>query len=63
MVQQADTWSKLIHAGVYTRNEIRALLEQNPLEGLDEPLTPVNTQLMEQIMLNMKALKTQTPQS
>lgn len=46
---QADYWSKLILAGVYTRNEVRAMLELNSLDGLDEALTPVNTQTMEQI--------------
>jgi len=34
--------SKLATNGIITRNEARALLELNPLEGLDEPLTPVN---------------------
>ncbi len=29
--------------GIYTRNEARAELGLNPLEGLDDPLTPVNT--------------------
>ncbi|MFD0762990.1 phage portal protein [Lutibacter aestuarii] len=54
---QSEFWSKLIYAGVYTRNEVRGLLEMNQLDGLDEPLTPVNTQLMEQIELQLKLLK------
>lgn len=32
----------LVELGVYTRNEVRALENKNPLEGLDEPLTPLN---------------------
>ena len=48
-VAQADYWSKLIQAGVLTRNEVRALLDRNDLTGLDEPLTPVNVQTQEQI--------------
>ena len=63
MVQQADTWSKLIFAGVYTRNYVRSLLELNPLDGLDEPLTPVNTQIMEKIMLDIEKLEAEKPQS
>lgn len=38
----AEYLSKLSTNGIITRNEARALLELNPLEGLDEPLTPVN---------------------
>ena len=57
MVQQADYWSKLIYAGAITRNEVRAWLDINPLDGLDEPLTPVNTQLMEEIDLKLAQLK------
>lgn len=56
---QAEYFSKLIYAGVYTRNEVRDLLDKNKLDGLDEPLTPVNVQLMEQIELQLKLLKTQ----
>ncbi len=51
---QADYWSKLILAGVYTRNEVRSLLELNTIDGLSEPLTPVNTQTMEQIDANLQ---------
>ncbi len=28
--------------GILTRNEAREILERNPIDGLDEPLTPVN---------------------
>lgn len=54
---QAEYWSKLIFAGVYVRNEVRAMLDLNPLNGLDEPLTPVNVQLMEQIDAKLNQLK------
>ncbi|CAL2106352.1 Phage portal protein [Tenacibaculum sp. 190524A02b] len=46
---QSEFFSKMIYAGVYTRNEVRALFELNALEGLDSPLTPVNTNILEQI--------------
>lgn len=38
----AEYLSKLIQVGALTRNEARATLDQNPLAGLDEPLTPAN---------------------
>jgi HK97 family phage portal protein len=38
----AEFISKLTERGVMTRNEARAYLDLNPLDGLDEPLTPVN---------------------
>ena len=38
----AEYLSKLIQVGALTRNEARAALDQNPLAGLDEPLTPAN---------------------
>lgn len=59
-VAQADYWSKLIFAGVLTRNEVRALLERNGLTGLDEPLTPVNVQMLEQIEAKLNELKAKT---
>ena len=54
---QAEYFSKLIFSGVYTRNEVRQLLDLNGLDGLDEPLTPVNTQTMQQIDENLKNTK------
>lgn len=54
---QAEYFSKLIFSGVYTRNEVRQLLDLNGLPGLDEPLTPVNTQTMQQIDENLKNSK------
>lgn len=38
----AEYLSKLVERGVLTRNEAREQLDRNPLDGLDEPLTPVN---------------------
>lgn len=39
---QAEYLGRLTGAGIMVRNEARAVLELNPLEGLDEPLTPLN---------------------
>lgn len=39
----AEYLHKLVLDGVMTRNEARELLELNPLDGLDTPLTPANT--------------------
>lgn len=38
----AEFLTKLTTNGVMTRNEARAKLDLNPLDGLDEPLTPAN---------------------
>jgi HK97 family phage portal protein len=38
----AEYIAKLTERGVMTRNEGRGLIDLNPLEGLDAPLTPVN---------------------
>lgn len=38
----ADYISRLTERGVLTRNEGRELLDRNPIDGLDEPLTPAN---------------------
>lgn len=39
---RADFYSRAIAAGWLTRNEVRELEELNPIEGLDEPLVPLN---------------------
>lgn len=41
---KAAYYTSMVYAGIYTRNEIRELEDINPLEGLDEPLQPVNMQ-------------------
>lgn len=42
-------YNQMVFSGIYTRNEVRGFEEMNALTGLDEPLTPVNTQTKEQI--------------
>lgn len=42
MKDTADFLTKLSTAGIITRNEAREWLELNPIDGLDEPLTPMN---------------------
>lgn len=39
-------YTALVYAGVMTRNEVRALEDMNPLDGLDEILQPVNMQAL-----------------
>lgn len=39
-------YTSMVYAGIYTRNEVRALEDMNPIEGLDEPLQPVNMQAL-----------------
>lgn len=39
----AEYLHKLVLDGILTRNEARELLEFNPIDGLDVPLTPANT--------------------
>ena len=41
----AEFLTKLTTNGIMTRNEARAKLDMNPLDGLDDPLTPVNMQI------------------
>lgn len=42
MKTTSEVLSKYTERGIITRNEARAKLDMNPLDGLDEPLTPVN---------------------
>lgn len=49
-------YTSMVYSGIYTRNEIRALEDKNPIEGLDEPLQPVNMQALSQLNENMKNL-------
>lgn len=39
---RAEFYRTMIELGVYTRNEVRAMENRNPLPGLDDPLTPLN---------------------
>lgn len=41
-----DFYTAMVYSGNMTRNEVRALEDMNPLEGLDEPLQPVNMQAL-----------------
>jgi hypothetical protein len=36
----------MVYSGIITRNEARALEDMNPIEGLSEPLQPVNMQAL-----------------
>lgn len=47
---QAEFYTKMVYAGIYDRNEVRALEDLNPREGLDEILTPVNMELMSHLL-------------
>lgn len=51
-------YSAMIYNGSMTRNEVRALEDLDPIDGLDEPLTPVNMELLSfMIDKNKKELK------
>ena len=39
---RSEVYSKAIQFGWMTRNEVRALEDQNPIDGLDDPLVPLN---------------------
>lgn len=39
---RANFYRVMVELGIFTRNEVRSLENYNPLEGLDEPLTPKN---------------------
>lgn len=39
----SDFLTKLTAGGILTRNEARSRLEENPLDGLDEPLIPISS--------------------
>ena len=42
MRDMGEFMGRMVSVGVMTRNEARAKLDSNPIDGLDEPLTPVN---------------------
>lgn len=51
-------YSAMIYNGSMTRNEVRALEDLDPIDGLDEPLTPVNMELLGYVLdKNKKDLK------
>lgn len=47
-------YTQMAFGGIMTRNEIRRLEELNDLDGLNEPLTPVNTMIPAQIDKKLK---------
>lgn len=47
---QAEFYVKMVYAGIYSRNEVRELEDRNPIDGLDEVLTPVNMELMSHLL-------------
>ncbi|MDM1325906.1 phage portal protein [Myroides odoratimimus] len=51
---RAEYLTKMIYSGVITRNEARALEDLDPLNGLDQPLTPVNMEMMEFMLAKNK---------
>lgn len=52
---QAEFYTKMVYSGIMTRNEVRELEDLNPVEGLDEILTPVNMELMSHLIkMNQK---------
>lgn len=46
MDSKAKYYTAMVYAGINTRNEIRALEDMNPIDGLDEILQPVNMQAL-----------------
>lgn len=50
---KGEYYSKMVQSGIMTRNEVRALEEMNELDGLSDPLTPVNTHTPAQIEKNL----------
>jgi len=59
-VAQSDAWMKQVYSGILTPNEIRALMDLNPKEGLDQPLIPANLQTLEQVEAKLKLTESQT---
>lgn len=64
---QAEYISKMLNAKIYTPNEVRAMLDLNPIEGGDVPLMPLNTQTeaeynlkLEKMEQEIKKLKNET---
>jgi len=43
---RAEVYAKAIQFGWLTRNEVRALEDTNPLDGLDDPLIPMNLKVV-----------------
>jgi len=39
---QGEFFYRMVNGGIFVRNEARGLMDRNPIEGLDDPLTPTN---------------------
>lgn len=59
-VAQSDAWMKQIYSGIIVPNEVRALMDLNPMDGLDQPLIPANLQTLEQVEAKLKLTESQT---
>lgn len=59
-VAQSDAWMKQIYSGIVVPNEVRALLDMNPIDGLDQPLIPANLQTLDQVEAKLKLTESQT---
>jgi len=46
MEAKRNYYTSMIYAGAFTRNEVRAWEDSDPIDGLDEPLQPVNMQAL-----------------
>lgn len=54
---QAEYISKMLNNKVYVPNEVRAMLDMNPLEGGDVALMPLNMQTEEEYLLKLEKLR------
>ena len=45
---QSAFYREMVYLGALTRNDVRALEEQNPLPGLDKPMVALNYGLVEE---------------
>lgn len=46
LTAKSQFYTAMVYASIYTPNEVRALEDMNPIDGLDEPLQPVNMQAL-----------------
>lgn len=54
MKTKGEYYSKMVNIGALTRNEVRAFEELNQIEGLSDPLTPVNVYIPAQIQKTLQ---------
>jgi HK97 family phage portal protein len=50
-------YAAMVYAGIFTRNEVRALEDMNPLDGLDEILQPTNLDTLKMVEQKLKELQ------